>query len=255
MVKLSVITVTYNSEDTVAETFESVLSQTLQPYEYIVVDGNSADGTVEVIKKYESKFRGCMRWISEPDKGIYDAMNKGISMASGDVISILNSDDLYFDQYVLEEISNTFKETDADLVFSDVYYFSNKCGSEKFIRKWFGRPGCISLGWIPPHPGVFVKKHVYQSKGLFDTSYSIAADYDFLLRVFLDQSIKKIYHSKCTVRMRLGGESTRGIVNIIKGNREVYGALIKNKVKFPLFTLLCRHLRRPIQFLSAVFSP
>lgn len=248
MLKISVITVSYNSSKTIEETIKSVLNQTYKDFEYIIIDGGSTDGTLDIIKRYESFFKGKLKWISEKDKGIYDAMNKGINMANGDIISLLNSDDIFFDNKVLENVLNVFIKSGADVVFSDVWYFNND--PSKIIRKWQGKPGKIFLGWIPGHPGVFVKKSVYESEGKYDINFQIAADYDFLLRIFKDNNISKVYYPNCTVLMRLGGTSTGNFKNILKGNKEVILALKKNKIKFYMLAYIGRLLRRFFQFIK-----
>jgi glycosyltransferase involved in cell wall biosynthesis len=247
--KVSIITVSYNSANTIEETLKSVLHQSYQNIEYIVVDGDSKDGTVDLIKKYEKKFNGKMKWLSEKDEGIYDAMNKGIKLASGDIIGILNSDDIYYNNTVIENIVSIFQQSKADVVYSDVYFFNQS--KDKIIRKWKARKGKVEYGWIPPHPGVFLKRYVYDVKGLFEKSFKIAADYDFLLRVFLDESLKKVYYQKCTVLMRYGGTSTGSIKNIVKGNVEILKSLKNNGISCPICVLFLRHMRKLRQFLRS----
>lgn len=249
--KVSVITVCYNSFKTIEETFLSVLSQRYSNYEYIVIDGASKDGTVDLIRKYEKTFNGKMKWISERDNGIYDAMNKGIRMASGDIISILNSDDVFADSNVLSTVVESFSLEKADIIYTDVYYFIGD--QNNILRKWTGTPGNIKFGWIPCHPGVFVRKDVYLKKGLFDTGFSIAADYDFLLRIFLDEELKKVYLPICSVKMRWGGKSTQSFKNILRGNLEVFKALRKNRVRLPVIVYMLRLLRR-ISVLNKVLA-
>lgn len=245
--KISVITVCFNSAKTIERTITSVLSQTYENYEYIIVDGGSTDETLAIIRQYEPLFGGRLRMISERDNGIYDAMNKGIDMAAGDVISLINSDDMFFDDKVLGKIATIFYETKADVVYSDVWYFSQD--PSKIVRKWNGKSGNIHLGWIPAHPGIFVRRDIYRTKGKFDTSFRIAADYDFLLRIFIDENLLKVYFPSCTVLMSLGGTSTRNLKNILRGNEEVIWALKRNNVRMYPFAYLGRILRRPFQFI------
>lgn len=244
--KVSIITVTLNSARYIEANMNSVLSQKYDNFNHIIIDGGSRDETVSIIERYESLYNGKMKWISEKDEGIYDAMNKGIQLADGDIISILNSDDEYFNEKVLESIVKYFEFFKADIIYSDVYYFREI--KERVVRRWHGRKGNIMLGWIPCHPGVFLKRNIFLSKGYFDTKFKIAADYDFLLRIFRDAQIKKRYYPACTVKMRLGGASTKNLNNIIRGNIEVLRILKKNSVPFPLITLLFRQIRRPFQF-------
>jgi glycosyltransferase involved in cell wall biosynthesis len=225
--KISVITATYNSAATVRDTFESILSQTFQDYEYIVIDGNSKDETVSIIKEYSAKFDGRMRWISEPDKGIYDAMNKGISMATGGVIGILNSDDFYTSNDVLEAVDNEFMYGGVDAVYGDVHYVDNenlkKCVryySSKSFRRWKMR-----FGYMPAHPSFYCKREIYEKFGKFDTLLKIASDFECLLRFIFAGKIRTKYIEKDFVTMRTGGASSSGIVShkqILKDHLKAY---------------------------------
>ena len=244
--KISVITATYNSAATVRDTFESILSQTFQNYEYIVIDGNSKDETVGRIKEYSSKFGGRMRWISEPDKGIYDAMNKGISMATGDIIGILNSDDFYTSNDVLEAVDNVFMYGDVDSVYGDVHYVDDKnlkkCVryySSKSFRRWKMR-----FGYMPAHPSFYCKKEIYEKFGKFDTTLKIASDFECLLRFVFKGQIRTKYLEKDFVTMRTGGASSSGIVShkqILKDHLKAYK---KNKVFSNIFFESFRYLSK-----------
>ncbi len=183
--KISIITSTYNSAATLADTFESVLAQTHQDIEYIVVDGDSKDQTLDIIRTYEPRFEGRMRWISERDNGLYFAMNKGLSMATGDVIGILNSDDFYTDETVLERIVQALEQTGAEAVYGDIHYVAadnlNRClryYSSRGFSRWTMR-----LGFMPAHPSFYCRREVYERHGLFDTRYKVAADFELLLRL------------------------------------------------------------------------
>jgi glycosyltransferase involved in cell wall biosynthesis len=207
--KVSIITICYNRADTIRDTFESVLSQTYSNFEYIVVDGASQDNTVEIIKQYEPLFQGRMRWLSEKDKGIYDAMNKGIQMATGDIIGILNSDDFYMTEDAIESIVDCFVKTGTDSVYAQLYCVSEN-NTDKIIRDCTYKSCKRSdffWGWHPPHPAFFVKKKVYEDGGLFDTKYRIASDYDLMLRFFIKERITSVYLKKYIMKMRLGGIS------------------------------------------------
>jgi len=242
--KVSIITVCLNSRQTIAQTIESVLNQTYKNIEYIVIDGKSTDGTVDVIESYAPLFGPRLKWISERDNGLYDAMNKGVSMSTGDIVGILNSDDLYYDNRVIEKVVSTFSSTHCDVLYSDVEYFKEENGKYKIVRKWIAGSGNVRLGWIPCHLGVFVKREIYEKIGKYDTRYSIAADYDFLFRVFADNEFRISYLNSYTVRMRNGGKSTGSMKNILKGNIEVYKSLKAKKVNLALVVLFIRILRR-----------
>lgn len=225
--KISIITVTYNSAETLRGTMDSLLRQTCQEYEYIVIDGASTDGTLDIIREYEPRFGGRMRHISEPDNGIYDAMNKGFAMATGDVIGILNSDDFYTSDDILQVIVQTFDgHSDLDAVYGDIHYVKatdlSKCVryySSSFFRRWMMR-----FGQMPAHPSFYCRKSVYDQYGYFDTSYRIAADFEILLRLIFIHRIKTQYVKKDFVTMRLGGTSTAGYKSwrqIMKEHRSI----------------------------------
>lgn len=213
--KISIITATYNSSATLHDTIESVLRQTYSDIEYLLIDGASTDNTVEIIESYRSKFQGKMRYISEPDKGIYDAMNKGIAMATGDVIGILNSDDFYTSNKVVERVVKELKGNRIDAVYGDIHYVSNenvgKCvryySSKPFRRSW------MRLGFMPAHPSFYCRKEVYEKYGAFDTSYKVAADFENLLRLIFVHRIRIQYIPMDFVSMRTGGASSSGLVS------------------------------------------
>lgn len=258
MMKISVITATWNSASTVSDTFDSVLRQLFHSHnettpewelEYIVVDGNSQDNTVDIIKEYEPLFMGKMRWISEPDAGIYDAMNKGISMATGDVVGILNSDDFYTSFDVLTAVARTFKKDDTlDAVYGDVHYVKEDditrpvryYSSRYFRRIW------MRMGFMPAHPSFYCKKSVYdkfkQNDGYFNTSYLVAADFENLLRMIFVGRIKIQYIWKDFVTMRLGGASTNGINSHKQIIKDHLRALKENGVYSNIFILSIRYI-------------
>ncbi len=234
--KISIITATYNSSKTLRDTIESVLNQTHNDIEYIIVDGLSKDNTIDIVKEYEPKFNGRMRWISEKDKGLYDAMNKGIKMASGDVIGILNSDDLLMDKFVIQDIANVF-DREVDAIFSNLYFVKQDDISE-VVRIWKGSPyKSFTKGWHPAHPTFYVRKEVYEKYGIFDTTFDVSADFELMLRLIEKNKIRTKYLDRFTIRMRMGGESTGSITNIIKGNKNIYRAFEKNDIKVsPLYS-------------------
>lgn len=239
--KFSLITVTYNSSKTLTDTLKSVLSQTYSDIEYIIVDGASKDNTVSIIKEYEPKFNGRMKWISEPDKGLYDAMNKGIRMATGDVVGILNSDDLFMDNEVISDIASDF-DGQTDAVFGNLY-FVNQEDVDQIVRVWKGSPyKSFKNGWHPAHPTFYVRKEAYEKYGVFDTTFDVSADFELMLRLIEKNGIRTKYLDRYMVRMRMGGESTGSIKNIIRGNKNIFRAFQKNGIKvspfYPVYRLL-----------------
>lgn len=241
--KFSLVTVTYNSAQTLRDTIISVLSQTYQDLEYIIVDGLSNDNTVDIIKEYESQFNGRMRWVSERDYGLYDAMNKGFQMATGDVIGIINSDDLISDPKAIEKIMKCFEiDNSIDAVYADLYYVAQN-DTSKIVRHWkSGKQRSFTKGWHPAHPTFYVKEEVYQKHGLFDLDFKFAADFELMLRFIDKKHIKLHYLPEPLVRMRLGGTTSKSLSNIKKGNLECINAFKKNGIKvsllYPLYRLL-----------------
>lgn len=248
--KISIITVTYNSAATIGDTIESVLKQSYPDLEYIVIDGVSKDHTMEIVNSYLPKFKGRMKCISEPDKGIYDAMNKGLNLATGDIIGILNSDDLYTDNKVIEKIISLFEMTSVDCVYADLYYV-NKENTNQIVRHWVTNeyiPGAFKKGWHPAHPTLFVRKEIYRKYGLFNLDFSLAADFELMLRLFERYNITSAYLPEPIVRMRLGGATSKNIQNIIKQNIECYKAFKTNKIKVSVLYPFYRVLPKLKQF-------
>lgn len=225
--KISIITATYNSGSTLRDTIESVINQTYKDIEYIIVDGASKDNTLDIAREYEPRFEGKMRIISEPDKGIYDAMNKGIAAANGDVIGILNSDDFYTSNNVLSKINNTFETNDVDAVYGDIH-FVNDDNLGKCVRYYSSKgfkPWKMRMGWMPAHPSFYCKKEIYNKYGTFDCSFKIGADFDNLLRLIFVNKIKTKYIALDCVTMRTGGASTSGVSShkqIFKDHMKAY---------------------------------
>lgn len=242
--KISIITATYNSAGTVRDTFESVLRQTYSEIEYIVVDGASRDGTVDIIKEYEPRFEGRMRWVSERDSGIYDAMNKGLRMATGDVVGILNSDDYYTSDDVLETVADKMDRTDVDAVYGDIH-FVNPDNLGKCVRYYSSkvfRPSLMRLGFIPAHPSFYCKRSMYEKFGGFDLDFKVAADFENLLRLIYVGHIKALYIEKDFVTMRTGGASTSGVKSHVQIMKDHLKALKKNNVHSNMFLLSLRYI-------------
>ncbi len=259
--RISIITVSYNSESTIKDTLDSVLSQTygeLGLIEHIIVDGGSKDSTAQIIKEYESKY--CYRaskalgedndtghqikWISEPDRGLYDAMNKGIHMATGDVIGILNSDDFYADDRALLSIAEKFNETDCDVVYGNII-FVDQHDTSLVKRTWISGTGNFYLGWCPPHPALYLKKGVYEKLGDYRADFRNVSDYDYLVRIFIKHpELKVAYLNKILVHMRMGGESTRGMKSHILSFKEIQISLKSYNIKFPTIINILRFTRK-----------
>lgn len=213
--KVSVITVTWNSGATLRGTLESVLRQTYPDIEHIIVDGGSTDNTMEMVREYEPYYQGRLRYVSEPDKGIYDAMNKGIGMATGEVIGILNSDDFYTSSDVVEILVGELERSHVDAVYGDIHYVDGK-DLEKSVRYYSSagfRRWKMLLGFMPAHPSFYCRKEAYERFGLFKTSYKVAADFENLLRLIYVGKISIKYVPKDCVTMRTGGTSTSGLTS------------------------------------------
>ncbi len=226
---ISIITAVYNNKNYIADCIESVLLQSYKNIEHIIIDGGSVDGTKEILENYRSKI-AC--YISEPDKGMYDAINKGISEATGDIIGILHSDDLFAGKNIVAEIANTFLKTNADGVYGDLLYVE-RANVSKIIRYWKSSPflvGNLKKGWMPPHPTLFLRKDVLNKTGFYNTNYKIAADYDFMLRVLTTPGLRFECVPSVITHMRTGGASNRSIKNIILKSWEDYLILKRNKV-------------------------
>ncbi|WP_144282359.1 glycosyltransferase family 2 protein [Chryseobacterium echinoideorum] len=246
--KVSIITVCWNSEKYIETALESVLNQTYKDIEYIIVDGGSKDNTLDIIKEYEKKFAGRLHLISEKDQGIYDAMNKGIVLSSGDIIGILNSDDLYTSQYVIENIVKNFKNKNIDSLFSNLYYVYQD-DINKIQRKWTtGLQDKFKNGWHPAHPTLFVKKEIYERWGVFDLKYSIAADFELMMRFFEKGKISSYYYPEYILKMRSGGTSNNNLKNILKGNKEVIDAFKKHNIKVPFYYTYKRWFIKAMQY-------
>ncbi len=257
--KISIITATFNSGNTVADTLKSVLAQTYRDYELLVIDGASKDNTMDVVRNFEPLFEGRLRYVSEPDHGIYDAMNKGISMATGDVIGILNSDDFYTSDDVLSCIAWTMRQeaqgTDSgkgvDAVYGDIHYVDDK-DLTKCVRYYSSRPfrrWMMRLGFMPAHPSFYCRKEVYERCGCFDTSYRVAADFENLLRLIFVNRIRTRYIAKDFVTMRTGGASSSGWQSHKRIMQDHLKALRKNGVYSNIFILSLRYVYKVLEIL------
>jgi len=235
--KLSIITTTFNSTKTVEGTIKNVLNQVGVEVEYIIIDGGSIDGTLEIVNKYKNRIA---KIVSEPDGGMYEAMNKGIKLATGEVVGILNSDDVYADNDVLKKMMAEFEKTGADCVWGDLIYVTDKNPNTPW-RIWKSSPyqvGSFQKGWHPPHPAFFVKREVYEKYGLFRTDLSTAGDFELMLRFLEKNKIFSSYLPQTLVRMRTGGQSNKSLYNHLRAIWYSYRAFKLNGLKIsPLFIL------------------
>lgn len=211
--KISIITATYNSAKTLDDTINSVLSQTYKDIEYLIIDGGSTDDTEKIIRRYEPRFRGRLKWVSEKDGGIYDAMNKGIRMATGDVVGILNSDDYYTDERVVERFVPSFCDPSLDAVYGDIHFIHDG-NPDKVVRYYSSklfRPFWLRFGFMPAHPSFYARKSVYDKAGGYKLDYKIGSDFEMMVRLFRKHHITYKYIPMDFVTMRMGGASTNGI--------------------------------------------
>ncbi len=245
--KISIITVVYNNLINIEESINSCLSQDYNDIEYIIIDGKSNDGTVEIIKKYLKK--GISKFVSEPDEGIYDAFNKGVFYATGEIVGFLHSDDLFENPSVITNIAKTFKNFECDGVYGNLKYVSAN-NTKKVIRRWISSPfrySQLTYGWMPPHPTFFLKKTVYNKYGNFNKKYKISADYDFMIRVLKQKELQFKYIPQFFCKMRMGGNSN-SISNIIPKMKEDFEIIKKNKIG-GFSTLIFKNLSKIKQFL------
>ena len=226
--KISIITATFNSAATVRDTIVSVLKQTYPNIEYLIIDGASKDNTIDVVKELEPQFGGRLHYISEPDKGIYDAMNKGIKMATGDVVGILNSDDFFTSNDVIARVADAFAQVnDIDAVYGDIHFVKDenlqKC-TRYYSSKGF-RPWLLRFGFMPAHPSFYCKKSIFEKYGLYDLQYRTSSDFEMMVRLLGKYKIKAKYLPMDFVTMRAGGESTAGLASKKKVNNDISRSL------------------------------
>lgn len=246
--KISIITATYNSEKTIIDTIKSLESQTYDNIEYIIIDGKSKDNTLDLIRNNSKRVS---KIISEPDSGIYDALNKGIMHSTGDIVGFLHSDDIFSYPDAISDLVHKLSSDNSDAIYADLDYISKE-DDDKIIRHW--RSGAykkenIMRGWMPPHPTFFMKRNLYIEYGLFDLQFKISADYDSLLRYIWKNNISLSYLSKVTTKMRVGGESNRSIKNIIKKTKEDIMALKKNDLPW-MKAIILKNLSKIPQFIK-----
>jgi glycosyltransferase involved in cell wall biosynthesis len=245
--KISIITVCYNSAATIEKTFISVKDQTYKDIEYIVVDGGSKDGTLATMNTYSDVVS---QWISEPDKGLYDAMNKGIQLATGALVGILNSDDIFTDNHVIENIANFHLNNTIDASVGNIIQF-NKEG--KTVRKYAAKnwnPEKLKIGFMPPHPSIFFKRELFKRLGLYDLTFKSGADYELIIRYFLENKITYKYSDITTTSMAMGGISSSGMESYKMITKEICKALKMNNVSFSPLKVKLRVIWKIWSFLS-----
>lgn len=244
--KVSIITVSFNSAATIEDTILSVAAQKHPDKEHLIIDGASTDGTVEILHCHPS----ITRWVSEADRGIYDAMNKGIAMVSGEIIGTLNADDVYADETVLSQVAEVFSNPEIDACFADLVYVDPR-NPRKVVRYWRScdyHPGLFEKGWMPAHPTFFVRREVYEKWGDFDLAFPRQADFELTMRFLAVHKIRSAYVPRVWVRMRTGGVSNNSLTGIIKGNIEAYRACKKNGLSIGLLFIPRKVLSRIPQF-------
>lgn len=250
--KVSIITVTYNSAKFVDDCINSIIRQNYKNIEYIVVDGNSTDGTVDIIKKYSAYIT---KWISEEDNGMYEALNKGMQLATGDIVGILNSDDVLASADVISEIVNCFQQNNVDSLYGDLVYV-DPFDLQKVLRFWKGLPynrRRFKYGWMPAHPTFYIRRELIEKFGGYESHYFTAADFEFMARYLFRFKISSYYLPKLIVKMRAGGASNESFSRRLKANQRDYLAMKKNKIPFPLIVSILKPLIKMPQFYNALF--
>ncbi|CEN55992.1 glycosyltransferase family 2 protein [Candidatus Methylopumilus turicensis] len=245
--KISVITVCFNSAKTILNTISSVESQSYKNIEHLIIDGGSSDGTIELLKKA----RGNIKYISEPDKGIYDAMNKGLLLATGEVIVFLNADDFYKNKFVVEKVMKEFDKSNLSAVYGDVDFFAPN-DIKKSVRRYSSKifaPKKLAFGFMPAHPSLFMRREVYEKVGGFDINFRIAGDFDLVARAFKNEDLHYKYIPEVFVSMQTGGVSTQGFKSTIFLNREIMQSCLKNNIKTSWVKLISRYLIKIIEFI------
>jgi glycosyltransferase involved in cell wall biosynthesis len=247
--KISVITVCFNSAETILDTLESVASQTFRDIEHIIIDGGSTDGTLALLRSWN---KHSFRLVSEPDHGIYDAMNKGIRLATGDIIGILNADDFYADNHVFAKIANLLSYKQNDAVFADLVFVkpNNLSKVVRYYRAANFNTYKFAYGWMPPHPTFFVKREIYERYGTFKTDYRIAADFELLARFMVKHRISYCHLPEVIVKMRTGGASTKNLKSNWILNKEIVRACSENKITTNIFKVYSKYFIKIFQLVG-----
>lgn len=248
--KISIVTVTYNNAQTLGHTMQSVLDQTYSDIEYIVVDGASTDNTLALVREYEPKFNGRLKWISEKDNGMWDALNKGIRIATGDVVGILNSDDFYTSKDVIMRVAKAFDDENIDAVYGDIHFIHDgepdKCvryySSKPFHPRW------LRFGFMPAHPSFYARRKVFEKAGLYKTDYKIGADYEMMVRLFYRYHLQAKYLPMDFVTMRTGGISTRNLQSRLQLIKDDVRGCRENGVYTNSFFICLKFLYKIFEF-------
>lgn len=246
--KISIITVAFNAAETIESTLLSVAQQTFRDVEHVVIDGGSSDGTQAIVSIHIDRIS---KYLSEPDRGIYEAMNKGLALANGDVVGFLNADDTYASEYVLSKVAETMERFHLDALFGDVAFFRPE-RPDRIVRRYSSshfKPDRIAWGWMPAHPTLFLKRHVFERYGTFRTDYRIAGDFELVARIFHDDTLRYRHMPEVMVRMRTGGISTGGWRNTLVLNREVLRACRENGIKTNLPKILSKYPAKLLELL------
>lgn len=251
--KISIITVCYNSEKTIERTIKSVLEQNYKNIEYIIKDGKSKDNTLAIIKRYEKKFNGKLKIKSCTDKGIYDAMNQAIELCTGDIIGLINSDDVLAHKNIIKNIANTFKIQNCDAIYGDLVFMDAETMTIP-KRNFIAHKDSKLLGWQMPHPTLYLKKRIYMEIGKFNTNYKIAADLDFMYRLLYSNEYKIYYIKKYLVKMSAGGVSTNGLKGYINNLKESITVSKLNHIPFPYLSNFYRIFKTIFQAINAKFK-
>ncbi len=245
---ITLITICYNSAATIEDTIKSVLAQDFKDIEYIIKDGGSTDGTLDILKKYEDQ----LKWVSKKDKGIYSAMNQGLELASGEIIGLLNADDFYADNEVLSRVAKVFEDSKVGAAYSDLQYVDSQ-DTNKIIRNWqagtYDHSNFLK-GWMPPHPTFFLRKEFYDRFGFFREEFASAGDYELMLRMLYKHEIKAVYIPIVQIKMRAGGVSNMSLKNRIRANKEDRKAWKINGIKPKWYTLWWKPLSKVFQWLN-----
>ena len=242
---ISIITVCFNAEPTIERCILSVINQSFSNIEYIIIDGGSTDNTLNIIDKYRHKIKIV---VSEADNGIYDAMNKGIKIAKGEIVGMLNADDFFADENILLNVAKAFKLNNPDVLYGDLDYVDN---SNKVIRSWKSGKysnGIFNWGWMPPHPTFYCKRIYFEKLGYYSLNYGTAADYELMVRFLHLNKLSVFYLKLIMVKMEIGGASNNSIYNRIKVIKNDYKAMVKNGIMFPLVSIFLKPLRKIVQY-------
>jgi glycosyltransferase involved in cell wall biosynthesis len=245
--KISLITVCHNAENTINRCIQSVISQNFKNFEYIIIDGGSTDKTTGIINQYIDHIN---IFLSEPDEGIYDAMNKGIKLAGGDIVGMLNADDFFTDDSILSTVAEAFKEQKADIVYGDLDFVDPQ---NNIVRKWRSgqyTPGMFNRGWMPPHPTFYCKRELFHQFGFYSLEYGTAADYELMLRFMHRNNINAFYIRKILIGMKIGGISNKTFGNRVKGLLFDLKAMRNNGIMFPVITLVLKPFRKFNQYFN-----